>query len=236
MNSQEGSRQNMPIARGDSRRVVVVEASPSLGPLLSERLRDEGFDVVSTPSLASALDGSDRAVVVVAAPEASPLAHELGRRSGRTTPAVIALISAGTQPPAGIVAWLERPARLETLMAAIRAIPREPPVEAALGIGPLMLDAKTRLLTDRSGMDRIRLTEKEAYILWALIQAPDREIGRDALMRDIWRYHDAVQSHTMETHIYRLRRKLTEADPSLAGAIETIAGGYRLRLDPKSSP
>jgi DNA-binding response OmpR family regulator len=227
--SDETVRQNLPVDRDDSSRVIVVEAAPMLAVLLADRLREDGIDVVSSPDLEEALDRSGLLTVIITTPEAWPLEALLKSRAGRLAP-VIALISADQSVPISTVTVLERPARLDTLVTAVRAVPRS----AGLIIGPLALDVKTRFLTDRSGTELARLTEKEAEILAALLRAPSREIERDAVMREIWRYHDAAQSHTMETHIYRLRRKLAAVEPSLAGAIETIPGGYRLRFDLQS--
>jgi len=218
-------RQNLPVEQDDSSRVIVVEPVPMLAPLLAERLREEGFRIASSSSLQEALDDAELAAIVIATPEAWDLAA-MARRPGG--PTLIALVQPGAAPIDGVSVTLERPSRLETLVAVLRASPRG---RSALRIGPLTLDAKTRRLSDRSGIERARLTEKEAEILSALLRASTREVARETLLRDVWRYHGTVQSHTMETHIYRLRRKLVEADPSLAGAIETIAGGYRLRLD-----
>ena len=218
-------RQNLPDEPDDSSRVLVVEAAPMLAPLLADRLREEGVSVGTETSLDAALARADLSAVVIATPEAWDLSKKL---KGSGIPTTIALTQPGATPIEGVSASLERPARLEALVAILRAAPR---VRSVLEIGSLTLDAKTRRLSDRSGIERVRLTEKEAEILSALLRSPSREVARETLLRDVWRYHDAVQSHTMETHIYRLRRKLIEADASLAGAIETIPGGYRLRLD-----
>ncbi len=197
-----------------------------LAPLLADRLRDDRVQVASTPDLGAALREAGWLAVVIAAPEAWSLEEELRSNAGAP---VIALMAAGSMAIAGVTAALVRPARLDALVGVIKAMPRNAAL-APVEIGPLTLDVKTRRLSDRSGIERARLTEKEAEILCALFRAPAGQIARDVLMRDVWRYHDAVQSHTMETHIYRLRRKLIEAEPSLAGVIETVAGGYRLRL------
>jgi DNA-binding response OmpR family regulator len=218
-------RQILPVERDDSSRVIVVETAPMLAPLLADRLREDGLRVESEPSLARALDLPELLAVIIATPEAWDFKDKL---KGSAIPTLIALAQPGAAAIDGVSVTLERPARLEALVTILRAAPR---TRSTLEIGLLTLDAKTRRLSDRSGMERARLTEKEAEILSALLRSPSREVTREALLRDVWRYHDAVQSHTMETHIYRLRRKLIEAEPSLAGAIETIAGGYRLRLE-----
>jgi DNA-binding response OmpR family regulator len=78
------------------------------------------------------------------------------------------------------------------------------------------------------GSDRkIRLTEKETAILKFMIRAGDRNISRDVLLNEVWGYNSGVTTHTLETHVYRLRQKI-EQDPSNAELLVTEPGGYRL--------
>lgn len=76
---------------------------------------------------------------------------------------------------------------------------------------------------------RVRLTEKETDILWQLWQAPQNELSRQKLLSDIWGYTDEISSHTLETHIYRLRKKI-ENGSSEALILITTENGYRLNL------
>jgi len=76
---------------------------------------------------------------------------------------------------------------------------------------------------------RVRLTEKETDILWQLWQAPQNELSRQKLLSDIWGYTDEISSHTLETHIYRLRKKI-ENGSSEALVLITTENGYRLNL------
>ena len=73
----------------------------------------------------------------------------------------------------------------------------------------------------------MRLTEKETAILKFLLRAGDEPVSRDVLLNDVWGYHADVTTHTLETHIYRLRQKI-EADPANAQLLVTEGGGYRL--------
>ncbi len=81
------------------------------------------------------------------------------------------------------------------------------------------------LLTEKGG--KIRLTEKETSILRYLYRAGQRVVARDVLLQEVWGYNAAVTTHTLETHVYRLRQKI-EADPSQARILVTDAGGYKL--------
>ena len=76
---------------------------------------------------------------------------------------------------------------------------------------------------------RVRLTEKETDILWQLWQAPQNELSRQKLLSDIWGYTDEISSHTLETHIYRLRKKIENSSPE-ASILTTTEDGYRLNL------
>ena len=76
---------------------------------------------------------------------------------------------------------------------------------------------------------RVRLTEKETDILWQLWQAPQNELSRQKLLSDIWGYTDEISSHTLETHIYRLRKKIENSSSEVL-ILTTTEDGYRLNL------
>ena len=86
-----------------------------------------------------------------------------------------------------------------------------------------------KILIDIETKDRIRLTEKETDILRQLHGADQNELSRRELLRDIWGYKEGILSHTLETHIYRLRKKI-EKNPSDATILITTESGYRLTL------
>ena len=74
---------------------------------------------------------------------------------------------------------------------------------------------------------KLRLTEKETAILRFLYRAGQQVVTRDVLLREVWGYNANVTTHTLETHIYRLRQKI-EKDPATAQLLVTEAGGYKL--------
>ena len=82
------------------------------------------------------------------------------------------------------------------------------------------------MLIDKKG-GKVRLTEKETSILKYLYRAGEKVISRDVLLHEVWGYNAGVTTHTLETHIYRLRQKI-ERDPSRAELLITEAGGYKL--------
>ena len=82
------------------------------------------------------------------------------------------------------------------------------------------------MLHKESGQ-KVRLTEKETSILKYLYRAGNKVVTRDILLNEVWGYNAGVTTHTLETHIYRLRQKI-ETEPSDAKILITEPGGYRL--------
>lgn len=95
-----------------------------------------------------------------------------------------------------------------------------------LFFGPYTFKPASKLLLESNG-SKIRLTEKEASILKFLYRAGEKVVTRDVLLEEVWGYNAGVTTHTLETHIYRLRQKI-ERDPSNAEILVTELGGYKL--------
>jgi DNA-binding response OmpR family regulator len=129
---------------------------------------------------------------------------------------------------AGANDYIAKPFKLPVLLARIRAQLRqhEQSEDAVFGIGPYTFKPAAKLLLDEADR-KIRLTEKETNILKYLYRAGDTVVARDVLLHEVWGYNAGVTTHTLETHIYRLRQKI-EPDPSNAKILVTEAGGYRL--------
>ena len=98
---------------------------------------------------------------------------------------------------------------------------------AELHIGDYVFRPGLKILERQNGAAKIRLTEKETNILKFLHRAGGQAVARDTLLHEVWGYNAQVSTHTLETHIYRLRRKI-EADPSEATLLLTLEGGYAL--------
>ncbi len=94
-------------------------------------------------------------------------------------------------------------------------------------IGPYRFDPAAKRLIERSGARTIRLTEKEVAMLDLLWHAGGSVVPREALLAQVWGYQAGLSTHTLETHVYRLRRKI-ERDPAHAELLITELGGYRL--------
>jgi DNA-binding response OmpR family regulator len=120
-----------------------------------------------------------------------------------------------------------RPFRFGELHARLRAQMRmfEASEDVSFRIGPYLFRPGAKLL--QAGNRRIRLTEKEAAVLKYLYRAEGRPVGRDVLLREVWGYNPETDSHTVETHIYRLRRKV-EPHPGRISLLVNEGGGYRL--------
>lgn len=124
--------------------------------------------------------------------------------------------------------YVTKPFRFAVLLARIRAHLRqhEASDDAIFVIGPYSFKPGAKLMTTEKG-GKIRLTEKETAILRFLYRAGQKVIGRDVLLQEVWGYNANVTTHTLETHIYRLRQKI-ESDPGRAKILVTEAGGYKL--------
>ncbi len=125
--------------------------------------------------------------------------------------------------------YVAKPFRLGDLLARIRAQLRqhEQSEDATFCIGRFTFRSAAKMLIDPASDCKIHLTEKETAILKYLYRARDQVIGRDVLLNEVWGYNAGVATHTLETHIYRLRQKI-EVDPSSAQLLVTEGGGYRL--------
>ena len=124
--------------------------------------------------------------------------------------------------------YITKPFKLPVLLARIRAQLRqhEQSEDAVFQLGPYTFKPAMKMLIDAKDK-KIRLTEKETNILKFLYRATDGVVARDVLLHEVWGYNAGVTTHTLETHIYRLRQKI-EPDPSNVRLLVTESGGYRL--------
>ena len=124
--------------------------------------------------------------------------------------------------------YVTKPFKFAVLLARIRAQLRQhdQSEDAVFTIGAYSFKPAAKLLLDEKG-GKIRLTEKETSILKYLYRAGEKVVTRDVLLAEVWGYNSGVTTHTLETHIYRLRQKI-EKDPSNAELLVTETGGYKL--------
>ena len=129
---------------------------------------------------------------------------------------------------AGANDYVTKPFKFAVLLARVRAQLRqhEQSEDAVFAIGHYTFKPASKLLLDEKGA-KIRLTEKETSILKYLYRSGEKVVTREVLLHEVWGYNAGVTTHTLETHIYRLRQKI-EKDPGNAELLVTEAGGYKL--------
>ncbi len=223
-----------------SRKILIVDDDSDLSEALIEQLSlyDE-FELskseTASAGLQAARDGHvDLVIMDVGLPDMDGReAVKLLRKGGVRVP-IIMLTGHDTDSDtilgleAGANDYVVKPFRFAVLLARIRAHLRqhEQSEDATFSIGPYTFRPAAKVLLDTSG-GKIRLTEKETAILKYLYRAGDRIVTRDVLLSEVWGYNSGVTTHTLETHIYRLRQKI-ERDPSHAELLITESGGYKL--------
>ena len=75
----------------------------------------------------------------------------------------------------------------------------------------------------------VKLTDKENAILEHLCKYKNELVPRDVLLEAVLGYNDEVTTHTLETHIYRIRQKI-EKNISNTSILVTETGGYRIKV------
>ena len=162
-------------------------------------------------------------------------ACEVMRRNGFKSP-IIMLTGADSDADqvlglnSGANDYVTKPFKFAVLLARLRAHLRshEQNEDAVFKIGPYEFRPSVKMLVNEKDK-KIRLTEKETSILKYLYRAGGKPITRDVLLDEVWGYNSGVTTHTLETHVYRLRQKI-EPDPSKASILVTDGGGYKLAL------
>jgi len=130
---------------------------------------------------------------------------------------------------AGANDYVTKPFRMAVLLARVRAHLRQHTQsgDAIFSIGPYKFQPAAKMLVNEEADKKIRLTEKETAILKYLFRVGNKTVSRETLLDEVWGYNAGVTTHTLETHVYRLRQKI-EPDPSNAQILMTEPGGYRL--------
>ncbi len=231
------------------RPILIVDDDRTLREELAAQLQVDGEFVAreagslaeAVSCLAAAEQRFDALILDVGLPDGDgrDLCAEL-RRQGLRMPIIMLT---GSDDEADVVRGLDsgandyiaKPFRLGELLARLRAQLRifENSEDAVFVIGPYTFRPSAKLLQEPLRNRRIRLTEKEAAILKFLYRAGTKPVARQVLLNEVWGYNAAVTTHTLETHIYRLRQKI-EPDPTNARLLVTEGGGYR--LDPGGLP
>ncbi len=223
------------------KRILLVDDDTERLQSLAEQLQlHEEFETVTADSGTEALkivknDHFDAILLDVGLPDMDGReVCRLMRRGGTKAP-VIMLTGADSDADtilgldSGANDYITKPFRLGVLLARLRAQLRqhEQSEDAVFTIGPYSFRPSAKMLIEPGTNRKIRLTEKETAILKYLFRAGDKVVGRDTLLNEVWGYNAGVTTHTLETHVYRLRQKIEE-NPSEAKILVTEPGGYRL--------
>lgn len=221
-------------------RLLVVDDDQDLRDTLAEQLGlyDE-FEVKTAETAGEAVSGVkgeriDLAIMDVGLPDMDGRdAVKVMRRNGFRSPIIMLTAQAGDADTvmgleAGANDYVVKPFKFAVLLARIRAQLRqhEASEDAVFQIGPYTFRPGAKLLLNERG-SKLKLTEKETAILRFLYRAGQKTVSRDVLLTEVWGYNASVTTHTLETHIYRLRQKI-ESNPSSARILVTEPGGYKL--------
>ncbi|MFZ0695256.1 MAG: response regulator transcription factor [Alphaproteobacteria bacterium] len=223
------------------KKILLVDDDGALRQSLCEQLQlHEEFQVVEAASGKAALEAakSDRFDLVlldVGLPDIDGReVCRLLRRLGVAAP-IIMLTGADSEADtilgldAGANDYVTKPFKVGVLLARIRAQLRqhEASEDAVFTIGPYTFRPGAKLLLNNANNRKIRLTEKETAILRYLYRAGNKPVSREVLLDEVWGYNAGITTHTLETHVYRLRQKI-EINPTAAEILITEPGGYRL--------
>ena len=224
------------------KKVLLIDDDEDLREALSEQLlMTEDFDVHEGASGAEALEkvkqhSYDLLVLDVGLPDTDGRELcRLIRKQGVKCP-ILMLTGHDTDSDtisgldAGANDYITKPFKFPVLLARMRAQLRQHELseDAIFVLGPYTFKPSLKLLVT-SDDKKIRLTEKETNILKFLYRSTEDVVPRDILLHEVWGYNAGVTTHTLETHIYRLRQKI-EPDPGKASILITENGGYRLSM------
>jgi DNA-binding response OmpR family regulator len=224
----------------NTRKILIVDDDPELREALSEQLAmHEEFDVVVVESGREGIQAAkvgqiDLVMMDVGLPDIDGHdAVRILRKNGFKAP-IIMLTGHNTDPDtilgleSGANDYVTKPFRFAVLLARIRAQLRQHDAseDAIFTIGPYTFRPSSKLFLNLKG-NKIRLTDKETSILRYLYRAGQQAVSRETLLREVWGYNSGVTTHTLETHIYRLRQKI-EHDAATPVILVTESDGYRL--------
>jgi DNA-binding response OmpR family regulator len=227
------------------RTVLLVEPDAAIREEVANYLGHEhGLSITSTGTIrvADAAIKADAAAfdaVVLSLGTPDGDACDLCARLRRESHATIVVIMTGPNTEAEIVRGLDagandyiiQPFRLSELLARLRAHWRMNGEHgnAVFSLGPYRFRPPAKALYDTDRSIRIPLTGLEVSILKFLFMSGGRPVDRQELLREVWGYSGKVATHTVETHMHRLRRKI-EIHPKLPNLLLSDRDGYRVNL------
>jgi DNA-binding response OmpR family regulator len=220
----------------NTRKILIVDDDGELRDALTEQLSlHEEFEAVAVENGSKGVQAAKTGQIdLVGLPDIDGReAVRILRKNGFKAP-IIMLTGHDTDSDtilgleSGANDYITKPFRFAVLLARIRAQLRqhEASEDAIFTIGPYTFRPSSKLLLSPKG-NKVRLTEKETSILRYLFRAGQRPVSRETLLQEVWGYNSGVTTHTLETHIYRLRQKI-EKDAATPAILVTEAGGYKL--------
>jgi len=224
----------------NAKKILIVDDDDALREALRDQfsLHDE-FDVTDAATATAGVkalkaDHADLVILDVNMPDMDGReACKLMRKNGYKGPVVMLTAESSDADTilgldSGANDYVAKPFKFAVLLARIRSHLRqhEQSEDAVFTVGPYQFKPASKMLL-REDNKKIRLTEKETSIIKFLYRAGEQSISRETLLQDVWGYNAGVSTHTLETHIYRLRQKI-ERDPSHAEILVTEGGGYKL--------
>ena len=224
----------------NKRRILLVDDDADLRETLVDQLKSQpDFDIVQAGNANDALkvlreSNVDLTILDVGLPDMDGRdAVKLMREEGYRSP-VLMLTGHDSDSDeirgleSGANDYLTKPFRFPVLLARINAALRQhdQSEDVVFTIGQYSFQPSAKILEANDG-GKVRLTDKETSILKYLYRQGPKTITRDVLLKEVWGYNNRVTTHTLETHIYRLRQKI-ETDAANPEILVTEAGGYKL--------
>lgn len=221
-------------------RILLVEDDPDVGPRVRAGLKQHGYEVdLETDGDLGYQRAKENDYDLVILDNVLPGRHGIEicralRDIGRAVPILILSIDGASQKKVDLLKtgaddYVTKPFSLEELAARVEALLRRGRElrEPVLQVGDLVLDKEN--FCALRGERRIYLTPKEYELLQYLMRNKERVLTRGMIMEHVWDMNADLFSHTIETHVMRLRRKV---DPHPEERlIHTVPGrGYRLGL------
>ena len=227
--------------RSHPKRILIIDDDAELGGVLKTQLElCEPYEVIACSSGSGGLEHIkgrlyDLILLDLGLPDMDgrELCKIIRRRGQKMPIIMLAAVSGEAEEilalESGANDYVMKPIRMEVLLARIRAHLRqqEHSDDAEFTLGHHIFRPGAKLLIDSTRRKKIRLTEKETAILRLVYRNSNRALSRESLLDQVWGYNPGVNTHTVETHIYRLRQKL-ERDPARPALLVTTPEGYQL--------
>lgn len=223
-----------------SSRIFIVDNNSLLSATLCQQLALEGFNDVIEVGIADSLDNMlcslnpDLVLLNFQMPESISIDICRKLRRNGFSKSIVMLIAKGADNAialgleAGADDYITKPFRMVELLALIRSqlCRLQKNDDMRFEIGSLSFAPANKTLSEIGSESMLTLTEKETTILKFLYQAFPNDISKAQILAEIWGFKNTVSTHTLETHIYRLRQKITQLTDKQV--VLTTEKGYRL--------